>query len=271
MSKYILFIPNGGFNDCICCLSRLRDWAHANNRILLYDTRRSLYHINFCNYFDISDPNIIFDSVRINEICSNADLTVIPGYFRSMLPSCLKQGGPFYDTYINKSPPVNPDEDITVHCFSGGGEGYKMFKELIIKDNLKTYCKDKFKLLPEKYLCIQVRDTDRKCDYKKLYEDNRKYIDSYDTIYIATDNKHVYDFFKSVHNNALNYCVFPESLTKRSLHATPQNPDVKIKSMMCDLYIAAMSNHIISTSHGGFIMLLHACFENKQHITKMFD
>jgi len=211
--------------------------------------------------------------VRIDEICSNTDLTVTPNYLQTKLVSFLNQkgGGILYDTNVNKLPSANPSEDIIVHCFSGGGDGTQIFKKLLIKDNIKNYCKDKFKLLPERYLCIQVRDTDHKCDYKKLYEDNRKYIDSYDTIYIATDNKHVYDFFKTVHKNALNYCVFPESLTKRSLHATPQNPDVKIKSMMCDLYIAAMSNHIISTSHGGFIMLLHACFENKQHITKMFD
>jgi len=31
-----------------------------------------------------------------------------------------------------------------------------------------------------------------------------------------------------------------------------------------------MSNHIISTSHGGFIMFLHKCFENKQYIAEMF-
>ena len=71
MSKYILFIPAGGFNDCICCLSRLRDWAHANNRILLYDTRRSLYHINFYDYFDISESNYEFIQCEIVECRRN--------------------------------------------------------------------------------------------------------------------------------------------------------------------------------------------------------
>ena len=130
------------------------------------------------------------------------------------------------------------------------------------------YWSKKIKILG-KYLCIQVRDTDYKCNYKILYEDNRKYIDSYDTIYIATDNKQVYEYFKTVHKNALNFCVFPETI-KGSLHATPQNPDIKIKCLLCDIYIATMSNHIISTSHGGFIMFLHKCFENKQYIAEMF-
>lgn len=296
MTKYVLFMPQGGFNDCLCGLIGAIKFSKIHNRVLLLNMYNSTYQINFSNYFGLNYPNIIYDFNKIKSICDSNKNSVYPHYLKYKLNNIFNNKIPLVHIgsskphpenfalpyYINNkqilpycvksliSPKDRVNNKIILYVKSGGGNGYSVFKDFLIKPNIKNYCKKYRSLLGPKYLCIHIRHTDFKCDYKKLYYDNKKIIDSYEKIYIATDNIEVLKWFKTLGLNIYNFCKFPSDTKQKNLHSSNMNPDDKIKSLMCDLYIAAMSDKIISNSRGCFINLLRKCHQNKKHIYHKF-
>jgi hypothetical protein len=276
MSKYVLVIPQGGFNDCLSVITFAIEYCRKMNRILLLDMMNSIYKINFNDFFDIDDPNIIYDFDTIKQMCLENNYTVYPNILTNKLLDILngniqftyKDGNFFYnDTELSILRGCNLDEDIIVYSSCGGMEGIELFRQLSFKNNIKDYCKQKLALLKDNnYLCIQVRNTDYKCDYQRLYNDFMEVIHSYDKVYIATDDKLAIDYFKAKHGNVYNFNVFPEEDTYVSLHTSNVNPTMKILCLICDLIIATNSRQLISYSKGGFIDLMYACFLEKDHI-----
>ena len=64
IKKYCLFIPQGGFNDCISNIKNVLNYCSKHNRILLL-YKSPYYKINFSDYFNIPLPDIIYDSNKI--------------------------------------------------------------------------------------------------------------------------------------------------------------------------------------------------------------
>ena len=156
------------------------------------------------------------------------------------------------------------DDDIIIYA-SHGGNSFNIFRSIIIKDNIKEHIIKKIKLLKDKYLCIQIRDSDLKCNFKLLYEQNKKLIHSYDCIYIATDNEASIDYFKSKNLNVLCFNTFPNN-GRKELHYSNIEPEIKIKDLFTDIFIVTNSNLLLSNSQGGFITLLRNCIKNKKII-----
>jgi len=245
----------------------------------------SAYKINFSDYFDIDDTSIICDSNKIRDIIYKNKFSVYPECLNNKLSDVLDgkimfkcgkyPNGTFYEglTYngiILKLPTTDVNHDIIIYSRCGSGDGLPMFKQLIFKDSLKEYCKQKLELLKETpYLCIHVRNTDYASDYKALYELNKTVIHSYDNIYIATDDKKVIDYFRSKNLNIHNFNVFPTD-NYYNLHFAKISPDDKIKCLICDIFIATNSDKLISNSLGGFTRLLKKCFSNKREILSKF-
>jgi len=138
-----------------------------------------------------------------------------------------------------------------------------MFNHFRWKDSLKEICRTRRGLLPDHYLCIQVRCTDYQCDYIKLYEDNQSLIHLYPAIYLATDNEEVVHYFRSKGLNLYCFTTFP-STKCHNLHSWSNiNPHTLFCDIFVDLWMATHSDQILSNSKGGFIMLLRECFANK--------
>uniref|UniRef100_A0A6C0C3L8 Uncharacterized protein n=1 Tax=viral metagenome TaxID=1070528 RepID=A0A6C0C3L8_9ZZZZ len=277
MNKYFLFFPQLGLNDNLVQLLIIIRYCKAYNRILLLTDGAEYFHTscNFYDLFEISHPNIIYDKCEIRKIILENNFSVYPNNLNCKIIDILDlkikfkyQGGgkPFLingtEAYLPKK---NINEDIIIYSSCGGGRGFSFFKELALKNNIKNICKEKMALLPDNYLCIQVRCTDLKCDYKKLYEDNKKIINSYNCIYIATDNKLVIDYFKSQKLNVFNFSTFTG---KTHAHWCCNSTD--IFTIYCDalvdIFIATNSNIILSNSKGGFVNLLRECFDNKEFV-----
>lgn len=161
--------------------------------------------------------------------------------------------------------PDNVNEDIILHCGYYGGDGFLLFKQLGLTENLKNICNEKMKLLSDNYLCIQVRNTDYKCDYQNLYEIHKDKIHSYDQIYICTDDASVITFFKSKNLNVYCFTTFP-NIKAHNLHTSNVPKDIKIQDVIVDIFIATNSREILSNSKGGFIHLLRNCFKNKEFV-----
>lgn len=277
MVKYVLVVPHGGFNDCLGMILKSIEYCKKNERTLLLHMRRPVYNINFSDFFDVLPSvgcDIIYDFNIIMDCITKNKYSVYPSCLNNLLKDVLYNkvniayrgvNSAYFYKNVELSLPSNIVEaDVIVFSAGGGGKGYTLFQHLTLKNDIKQYCIQRLALLSDvNYLCIHVRNTDYKCNYQKLYNDNKELIHSFDKIYIATDDKNVITFFKTKHPNVFNFTKFPPQSNYRSLHTSSIDPTVKMNDMLCDIFIAANSKQILSNSVGGFILLMRDCFDNK--------
>ena len=70
-NKYVLFIPQGGINDCFSNINKVISYCKINKRTLLLDMTNSAYKINFSDYFYIKKIDnccIIYNTNEIKNI-----------------------------------------------------------------------------------------------------------------------------------------------------------------------------------------------------------
>jgi len=274
---YVYFQAKNGFNDILSRCFIILKYCEQNNRILLLDTVNSQYNINFSDYFIFSHPKVICDYNKIKDILKDNEDSVYPNILQNKL-SDVKQFVSkiiqkreifFYQNTKLNLPPNGLNEKIVVYCDSGNGDGFKVFNNYIVpKPHVVEYCMNNYNKLSKPYLAIQVRNTDRQCDYENLYEDNRDTIHSFDTIYIATDDKKCIGFFKNKGLNAYNFINFPEGDNYLNIHyAKCKN---HVEDMISDLFIITMSKLLLSNSKGGYINLVRNCWHRSKHIRRKF-
>jgi len=274
-NKYVYFIPCGGLNDCFTNINKIIQYCKKYKRILLLDMLQSNYKINMSEYFIIKDTgiNIIYDNNIINTIISNTKNTIYPHGIESIRDDIIsnklnlkyQSQKPFF-TYKN-IPLILPykaiHNDIVIHSRCGGGDGsIFLINNIYFHKLIKTFIIDKLKLLENNYLCIQVRNTDIKSNYIDLYNKNKKYIHSFNKIYLCTDDKKVYNYFISKKLNIYCFTSFPSN-NCRNLHTSNIDSEIKIKDLFVDIFLATSSKNILSNSKGGFINLLRKCFLKK--------
>jgi hypothetical protein len=285
-NKYFLFVPMGGINDIFSTIQKVIYYCNKNKRTLLVDMTNSYYGINFSEYFYIkkSNCNIIYDSNEIKNILlylkNNNSLIVSPNNLHFNLIDLFnknknKKIKKYIDSIANninrsKPIPINVDENIIFRAQYGGGNGFEFFKNISLRENIKKIISKKLTLLKKDYLCIHVRNTDIKCDYKSLYMNNKDYIHSFNEIYICTDDKLVYDFFKSKLKNAVCFTTFPHIYNK-NLHNSNIPSNIKMIDLLTDIFVATNSKSIISYSKGGFIKFLRNCHKNKKYVLNMLS
>tara|TARA_B110000977_G_scaffold136366_1_gene173276 strand:+ start:1598 stop:2464 length:867 start_codon:yes stop_codon:yes gene_type:complete len=286
-NKYVIFIPQGGINDCFVNIVNVISYCKRNKRTLLLDFTNSSYNINFSDYFYIKklDCCIIYNSNEIKNIILSLEnsncLTVYPNNLDFNLIDLFDKTKKISFGYARRKPyyvynniplnlPINVDKNVILHSRCGGGDGFRFFKNLLLCENIKNIVKKKITLLKDNYLCIHVRNTDIKCDYKNLYKNNKDYIHNFDEVYICTDDKFVYEFFKSKILNVLCFTTFPEK-SYRNLHRSNILSSTKMEDLLTDMFIATNSKSILSNSKGGFINLLKNCHKNKKYILNMLS
>ena len=272
--KYVYLVPSSGFNDILSVINLTVEYCRKNKRILMIDTRKSCYTFCFDEYFYFKniDVPIITDIDTIETIFSDTTLTVYPDIIKNR---DLKQfnfkhlsGITYHYNNIRLDLPyININTDIIVNIKAGNsGDSITTLKCLYFKQNIIDHVKEQYNKLPSPYLCIQVRNTDYKCDYVSLYETNKELINSYNSIYIATDDKDSLEFFRSKGLPIYNFTDFP-SIPSINLHYSSVDPDIKIKNLICDIYIISMAEKLLTNSIGGFINLCKAIREDINMIT----
>jgi hypothetical protein len=268
MPKYLLLMPQGGLNDCFVQIKRAINYCQEHKRTLLIDTRNSTYRINFSDYFSIKCDgiDIIYDSDAIKDIILNKELSILPETLsRAGLLDILS--GNEILKYTNarywrstqgklKFPKTSYEEDVIVSASYGGGNGFSILKLISLKQKFKNLCKKRVEKLKGEYLCIHVRNTDLKCDFKSLYINNKEEMHSYDYIYVCTDDKSVLDYFRSKDLNVFNFCSFPEFPSNLHSRMNGLKPEEIIRDIFVDIFIAANSKEFLSNSKGGFVDLI---------------
>lgn len=276
MTQYVYLIPKGGFNDTLTSIRKTLAYCEQYNKVLLLNTMRGCYNINWSDYFCFNRKNMIEDINIINEITKSLE-TIYPIEIditdfknNKLVFRHIRIGN--YSKYVYNDVILDlPIDNIESQCIitvSGGiGNGFSMIKELTIKNPLRDIINERYSKLKTPYLAIQVRNTDYKCDYEKIYTENLDLIHSYKTIYIATDNKEVLEFYTNKNINYYNFTSFP-TINSINLHYSNVPPEIKITDVICDLFILALSETLISNSVGGFIRLARDCKSNKHIMRK---
>ena len=185
--------------------------------------------------------------------------------------------------------PDNANESVILHSCCGGGEGYNFFKQLGLNDNIKSIIRKKLASLTPGYLCIQVRNTDYRCDYKGLYSENKEFIRSFPQVYLCTDDPGAFKFLKSTGLNVECFTTFPDIVEDVDSsqagadectdengccgihHNSNADKTTHMQDVLVDILIATNSKSILSNSKGGFINLLRKCHENKDWVNQMLE
>ena len=279
---YLYFEPKGGFNDILCGIFESIEYCKKYKRILLVNILKSCYQVNFIDYFVIKNENIIFDMNQIKKICLNKEYKIYPNELQDKMYDILEKKINFnfsnnYKNYVYENilldlPKNNVSADIIIISFSGDCNiGFKMFKELIFHKNIIDIVWERYERLNKPYLCIQIRNTDYKCEYEKFFNENENEIRSYKEIYLATDDINCLDFYRKKGIPIINFTNFPSTNTYRNLHYSDISPNIKFIDLLCDIFIAGLSDKLMSNSKGGFIQLLRYInkdFKLKNYILK---
>jgi hypothetical protein len=280
--KYIYLTAHGGFNDILCVIEHVINVCKKNNRTLLLDTINNLtYKINFSDYFNLVNVPIIYDMNEIKKIVFNKNLSIFPNILNNKMedivynkvPISYKRGGFQYDnTNINLVLPSNEQkEDIIVHVACGNGHNSFNFfnNHIFFKTDIINYCNNNLNKINKPYICLYIRNTDIKCNYKNLYNTHKELIHTFKNVYIASDDKNVISFFKKLPLNIYNFTTFPSDNYK-GLHYSNIDKDIKIKDLISDLYIISMADKLVSNSKGGFNKLVSSCNKNASSIKNKF-
>lgn len=282
-----LVIPFEGLSSIFNVLYSAINFCKKNDRTLIFNGDDTCYNhtegegprkkqsgLNLADFFNI-DYDILFDSNKINNFIKvNQNLSVYPNglniqntkYSWSKEHQCVMGNyndnthcfTKFFNDYNNL------EEDILI--FAGGGGAANAIKFMneyfTLSEYMKNYFESIYKTINKSYLSIQVRNTDRFSDYKKLYIENKDLIHSYDNIFLATDDYNTLKYFKELNLNIYNFTNFSEN-SSTSFHKGNIDGKLKIKYTLLDLYLMSKSDKIISNSTGGYIILAYKLHEQK--------
>ena len=274
MEKYVYCEPMGGWNDVMVNIKIALMFCKRHRRRLLVNGEKTVYRINFANYFVLQDHNVLFDTNEIKTICSNPNHTIYPNELQDRMKDILD--GTIRYPYANNIgiscnlPKVNPPETILVYAKCGGGLGCIMFRELRFLPKIRDICEKRYNRLQRPYACIHIRNTDYKCDYRSYFAEHEQEIRSFQTIYVATDDKKALEFYKERGLPVQNFSTFPETDEFENLHTSNLDPECKFQDLLADIYIATMSDNLFSNSRGGFIGLLRIIHWNKAKFLEQF-
>ena len=278
--KYVYCcVVGGGFNDQLCTIKLALDYCDKNGRTLIMNNRLSTYDVDFEIYFNFPITNIIYDVNMVKKLVNDNSCTIYQELDREKISDSIDNKYTFglirphltCDNILLSLPNKNVNEDLIVFGRRGGGYGYPLFKTLIFKNDIKKIILARYETLKKPYLSIQIRNTDYKCDYELLYENNKTEIHSATEIYIATDDKKALNFFIDKGLPVKNFTTFPVASQYHNLHYSRVEPHIKFIDMLSDIYICGMSDKLISSSSGGFIRLIRNCNQNKHHLNKQFE
>ena len=277
-NKYILLWPQGGMNDSFVQILNLKQVAKKKNRKLIVDFSKNFLFEHFETFLKLNDNDIIFKQDQIKKILSNKP-SIFPSiincdnYNKAKSAWAPNSGNlhKYKDVSLGFNYNKKYNEDILLISIYGGGDGYPLFKMISYNDNIIHHIKEKLNSISKIYDCIQVRNTDYKCNFKDLL----KNLSPKNDIYIATDSQEAVDYFKNnLKNKVYNFTTFGKR-KNFPLHTqwSRNDPKIILRDLITDIILVALSRKLLSNSIGGFIVLLRKLRKDANMIntlTKIF-
>ena len=278
--KYLLCRPLAGLSDHFNTIQRCIEYSKKFNRILLIDSDyKSTYNFNFIDVFQlIDDTNIIYDSNKIREIISNKNLSIFPNEIIDLYNYSLEYH--HVKCVIENTNTIcqinfNKDyiEDIILHTNNGNGN-FKLSNKFI--SNIKLTNKfindiiEKYNKIQKPYISLHIRNTDRQCNYNKIYDEYIEKIKDLN-IFLATDSIKVLNFFKSKNLKIYSFTELPDN--NKPYHKCLLNIDEILLNTISDLFLLALGNDFIYSeeNHGSYYKLAYYLYQNKDVLHNVLD
>lgn len=259
--------PIHGLCDIFSNIYRAYKYSVKFNRTLLIDFKNTTYKCNLGNFCYFKDNRIITNSDKINYITRKVKDKLNVEIYPHRLYTLNKD-------WSNKIILMKLTGFANKPGKFGGIERpfsqypflvWKfIFENLVITETLKTYINSKLNLIQQPYTAIQIRNTDRTCNYTDLFIKNSNYFDS--IIYLATDNKNTIIELKEKYPQFkfINFCTFPEN--SQPMHFSNIDGDFKMRDLLTDLFIVAKSNKFYTNGAGRYSHLCDYFFKNNNFI-----
>ena len=202
------------------------------------------YNINLSEILSLKQDNIICDSNAIEQILNQHKNNISKPMFNSHYFENITE-------YTNKIVCLNP----RVLCGKRRTRALGFFlNSIVFKKDVLHYFRDKIKQLPSNIVFIQIRYTDRTCNYKKYLSNNNDFLNKYDTFYVATDNIGCINYLRKTYPQKLfyNFTTFKNKRRNNLHHITSIPGHVKLKDVFFDLCMANKAVAYFSCSRGGF-------------------
>jgi hypothetical protein len=277
-TKYAYVSLSGGLNDRMSNIYRAYKYCCRMKRTLLVDFKTTEfstsrdYKINLFNILSFKQNDIICDS------------DIIASILNENKSELIKVNTPVYKLHTIKNDWSNKIIVVLGRGFCNqvkknkekerrGEENQKLYPSLVynfffnsikLNQNIKKYCKKKFKTLTENYSVIQIRNTDRSTNYIDFFSKHTK--NYCKTIYVATDSKLVLENLnrKFTSFKFINFTEFPDK--DLPLHKCNLDGVTKLRDLFLDLYICSRATNFFSNSPGRFSLLCKYVQQNKTKI-----
>lgn len=305
--KYMYLHAGGGFNDILMGLYNALKFCEETDRVLLFDLAQTVYGVPFDRYFSWSDDKVITDKSVIEEILSR-DLSVFPpqltGRSHMIMDGSVRFGftpdpvievrgreGIPEETIKYSAPDPSVQEDLIVHTRCGGGfNGVDMLYLFHFIKPLVDNALRNLSLLSSPYLFLHIRGTDFPGNdtVEEIISTHKDIIQSYEYVYLATDDINVIDAFDKEGILYKNFSTFPSRSDRNyrtlhknygtdkhipwkpiALHRSSVDGSQQIKDIVSDLFLCANAGEFIQ-SVGGFSKLLSSVHKNQKFIDKFY-
>lgn len=246
--KYLFTIPQGGFSNICHIIWICYEYCKKYKRTLVIDTRYvSTFRDDIRKYL-IFHSDSIFTGDIDDLFTTLKNKPMYPGqlakvFQREEYSSVIrklkftKMGYMFKvsdDNTVNFKIDLNKEysEDLIFFSNCGGGKGLKELFEMVdFSTSLKTYINNRFKCLPNGYISIHIRHTDRKSYIAEFLKVNEAHFKNKD-IFIASDNYECINMIKDIYKTRVYRFANIPDIQGKPIHEN--NVKLKIDEFILD-------------------------------------
>lgn len=268
LQNYFVVYPTSGLSDMLCVIDRCLEYAVKQNRLLIIDTEQNATNAWFLDtihkYFHFTHPNIYTgNTTHIYTIIK--DLSIFPKSRKGK----LQEASRYY--YMLDLSNVYNERVLVNSC--GGNMGrlplqilkYIQLTPLV----LDVYC-ERRKELPESYLGVHIRNTDRLSDVPAFLEENQKIMTD-NVFFLASDHYDTIESIRTLYPTMMTFSTIPDNNGK-NIHTESRHIDRQecIIDCIVDLMLLASATSLIyPNENSGYTRIAKYLFENKPILNKI--
>jgi len=253
--KYLICLPQGGFNDMLNRIYFSYQYALRNKRILVIDTRR-------CDFRDDIRKYIIFNLIKGSYYTGSFDELYKNLQNKSIYPEEFTGKNINSIDIKSESLYFNPTklyfQQVLITCGYGGGiEADSLLKSCRFTEKIINEYRRRKEILPSLYISIHIRNTDYTSDIPKFLEEIN--VNESD-IFLASDNADTIEIFKEKYGSRLySFSNIPKGSYGQNIHIdlkTSSNAEnINIDCIVDLLLLASGSKILYSLNKSGYTKL----------------
>lgn len=216
--KYVICMPEGGLCDMMARIHDCIEYCKQHNRTLILDTRHATHATDQMEtYFTILSPYIYKGDIDAKYASLKVKSFYPPELHDTFSTMEVKWTNEYSIIDVATKVPTYFDltqsysEDVLLFRDCGGGVNKTMgFLSIsTITPLVKQIYEKRRAALPEKYIAVHIRNTDRKSDVDGFIEQHESTFESA-TIFLATDDHSTIKKFKELYGNRVHTFSVPD-------------------------------------------------------------